>query len=307
MSKKIAIIGGSGYLGTNLAKLLCEDNYSISIYDIERPDKLYGNSTYELLDIRDTTLNYNLLSEFDCIYILASLLGKGCNENPKNGEQTNILGISNLIIRLALLPTNPLLVFTSSGMVYADTNKEVPLVESCELGGTGMYEKGKILGEKLLQTICEVYNARVIILRFFTIFGPGPASREKGHFIPTWIDLANNGQDLTVYGDGEQTIDLIHVSDISAALTILAENDDIVAPGFFEIFNIASGKETKVGDIATWFEKVNPNINIQYVPDKAVLPKRKFGSIAKASQVLGFSPIISTREGLIDFLKDELC
>lgn len=307
MSKKIALIGGSGYLGTNLAKILSNENYNVSIYDIERPDKLYANSTYEYLDIRDTTHDYGFLSEFDCIYILASLLGKGCNENPENGEQTNITGISNLIIRLALLPTKPLLVFTSSGMVYADTNKEVPLVENCELGGAGMYEKGKILCERLLQTICEVYDARVIILRFFTIFGPGPASREKGHFIPTWIDLANNNQDLTVYGDGEQTIDLIHVSDISIALAILADNDDIVCSGDFEIFNIASGKETKVGDIATWFKEINPNINIQYLPDKAVLPKRKFGSIKKASQVLNFSPLISTREGLVDFLKDELC
>lgn len=304
MVKKIAIIGGSGFIGTNLIKELADNSYRIHIFDIVKPDYIPINCSFTYLDIRDDKANFYALLGFDYLYILAALLGRRCNTEPENGWKTNIFGIHNLLNYLVDQREKPTLIFTSSCMVYDDDHMQRPITESHPLKGKELYDISKIYSEHLIQSCCKVYGFSAIIFRFFTVFGPGPASSNKGHFIPIWIEKAKNKQPLIVFGDGEQTIDLTHVSDVVQALISVLSNK--YEPETFEIYNIATGKETKINDIAEWFKQVKPDIMFNYDLKNQFFAKRKVADIQKATQSLHYKPQVDPKEGLIQLLKEKL-
>ncbi len=304
MTKKIAIFGGSGFIGSHLTQLLSSGDNDVFIYDIVEPATIPQHCTYEYLDIRNEQNTYDFLSNFDYVYILSALLGKGCSNEPANGWNTNIKGVGHLIYRMAQLPSKPVVIFSSSAMVYDNFIKTVPIKEISALSADSIYDHSKLIGESLLKSCYDAFGLRSIAFRFFTVYGQGPASFEKGHFIPTWIHQAKTNNELLIYDDGHQTIDLTHVDDVSKALgSILDLSTDSIT---FEIFNIGTGIETKVTDISTWFKKAKPELGIRYVPEKTILPKRKCADIQKASDRLGFKPSIQPEQGILNLLKQVL-
>lgn len=301
--KKIAIIGGSGFIGTNLISRLSESENLISIFDIAEPPALPPNCFFIHLDIRESDANFGLLSEFDYIYILAALLGKRCKEEPENGWKTNIAGLCNILNHLSKKKERPVLVFTSSCMVYDDEIVSSPIPESHPLKSQDLYGISKIYGEYILQACCKAHGFAAHIFRFFTVFGEGPASPSKGHFISIWIDMARRSQLLTIFGDGEQTIDLTHVSDVVTALTSVISINYL--PGTFEIYNVATGTETKVNDIAKWFKRVKPDIQFSYTNGHPLLMRRKVADIRKAGKLLNYKPEADAEKELIRLLTKE--
>lgn len=301
--KKIAIIGGSGFIGTNLISKLSETECLIYIFDITAPPALPPNCFFINLDIRDSGAHFDQLSGFDYIYILAALLGKRCKEEPENGWKTNITGLSNILEHLAAKKERPVLIFTSSCMVYNDNIVSYPIPESHPLQSQDLYGISKIYGEYILQACCKAHGFAAHVFRFFTVFGAGPASSSKGHFIPIWMDMAKRTQLLTIFGDGEQTIDFTHVSDAVAALSsIISVN---CAPGTFEIYNVATGTETKVNDIAKWFKQAKPDIQFSYTNGHALVMRHKIADIRKAAKLLNYKPEANSEKELIKLLTTE--
>lgn len=304
MSEKIAVFGGSGFIGFHLTNLLKTKKCQVVVYDIVEPENKDEKIAYNYMDIRDTQTDYAFLTGFDYVYILSGLLGKRCSLEPENGFQTNIVGTCHLINCISKLTKKPVVVFTSSAMVYDDLNNDVPLVETASIRAGALYGISKIMGESLLKSCNITYGLKVVILRFFTVYGPGPASAAKGHFVPIWIEQANTREELSVYGDGEQTIDLTHVSSLAKALCKIVEKDKEELD--FEVVNIASGTETKVNEIANWFLEIMPNLSLKYLREKKGFPKRKYANLSRAKAFLDFEPNKDLKKEFLDFLKSKL-
>jgi nucleoside-diphosphate-sugar epimerase len=162
----------------------------------------------------------------------------------------------------------------------------------------------KLAGEGVVATAAAAGAFSAVVLRLFTVYGPGPASGERGHLIAGWAECATEGRAVTIFGDGEQTVDLTHVSDVVAACRLAAAVP--AADGDCRLFNIGSGTETRVRDIADWMHEVLPSLTVTRVTPRWSAPARQFGDIGRARSELGYSPAVAPEEGLRSLLLERL-
>ncbi len=304
MSRRTAIIGGSGFIGSWLARALAVDR-QVTIIDIEDPPAdVVERCEFVRCDVREAGALEGLLGDFEVVYLLAGLLAKRSREEPANGWQTNVAGTAHAFAALAGSTTLKRIVFFSSSMVFDSTSDVFPLDEDAARRGEGLYDQSKLIGEDLLTTFCQSFGVEGLVFRFFSIYGPGRFQREKGHFIATWLDMVSKGQELLVHGDGLQTIDLLHVDDAVAAC--LAGEQLVIEPGQVETFNVGSGEDTAVRDIAAWITSVKPDTPLRHVPGPDNAIRRRWADIGLARRVLGYEPQVRPRDGVLALARARL-
>lgn len=223
------VTGSSGFIGRNLVKYL----------------KSIGNEVLELdikngHDIRDPYAVQPFVSTSDEVYHLAaqSLVSSG-ESDPFTDLEVNGKGMLTLLKCLERDPKP--MVFASTGSVYGLTDS-FPHAEDALIQPTSNYGCSKRLAELYLQKWVLMKGLDAKIVRFSSVYGP-----DRGRYGPVniFIDLALKGEDLTVYGDGTQTRDLLYIDDAVKALRHVLHNGE---PG--EIYNAGTGYETSVHTVA---------------------------------------------------------
>ncbi len=183
----------------------------------------------------------------------------------------------------------------TSSAVYGDTGRE-PQSESTLPSPISPYGATKICGEYYCCVYNDTYGMETVRLRYFNVFGPrqNPKSQYAA-VIPKFIDRVLAGQELHIYGDGEQTRDFVFVKDVARANYVACLSGR--ARG--EVFNIANGRSISVNELAEMIMKTAGR-QVPVVHDAPVAGEIKYSSgIAdKASHVLGFAPQISLEDGL---------
>jgi UDP-glucose 4-epimerase len=299
-----AIVGGSGFIGSRLALALLENGADVTVLDIAPPPKdLLGRCRYAFCEISDRESLCGLLVGHSSLFLLAALLAKGCRENPLLGWRTNVIGVANVLEALATESPRARVVFMSTGGIYARHNT-YPTIEQAAKHCDGLYASSKLAGEAMVHSYTKALGASAVILRFFTVYGPGPATGARGHFIASCIERMRARLPLTVHGDGEQTIDLTHVSDVVRACRLAMYAS--INPGEARTYNIGSGTETSVRKMADWMQEYDPSTSIVLQPEMHDYgPRRQFGDIRRARQDLGYVPFVKPREGLLALLSGQ--
>jgi nucleoside-diphosphate-sugar epimerase len=118
----------------------------------------------------------------------------------------------------------------------------------------------------------------------------------SGHFLAIWIESALREGTIKIFGTGEQTVDLIHVSDVTRVMGAFA-NIANVTPGRTHVYNIGTGVETQVRDVARWFQEEFQELQIQYDVEKASLVRR-VAAVDRISADLGFQPQHDTEKSV---------
>jgi len=296
--RRVCLIGGAGFIGHQLTRDLLRSGAEVAILDLVRP--VANDTAWKWCDIRLPNLGgAELSSGFDTVIFLASLLGKQCQEDPRDGWATNMRGALNVCEALTTAASPDLnLIYLSSAQVYTP-GRSSPIVEDSPRGGTTQYGRGKIVGEQLFSERASSLGWDVTILRPFTVYGPGPASGVRGHFIAGWIESACARRPLQIYGDGRQCVDLVHVEDLGAM--VLAA---LAAPrqrSRVRTYNAGFGEEVTVADLANWFGNSLPGV--QFVHRFDVPAYGAYASIQRAKEELGWSPSISPRKGISSLLQ----
>ena len=292
------MIGGSGFIGSRLTAALVETGADVTVLDLEPPPaSLESRCRSVRVDIAVPGELRGLLAEVDTVFLTAARLAKLCDEDPTGGWEVNAVGVRNVVAALAANGRCPRVIFTSSGTVYRSPAPTYPTPESAPLQARDTYTAAKIEAERTLARASRQGALSAVVLRPYTVYGPGPASGKRGHFVALWIERALAGRPLVVHGDGRHTVDLTHVDDVVRAGLAAMSLDTR-----FCVLNVGSGTETTLLELAQWMRTVVPTVELRRTPSRGG-PKRRLGDVRLADQLLGWQPAVRPRDGITELLK----
>lgn len=306
-NKKILISGGAGAIGSNLVKNLVDNNLVIVIDDLSSGNFENLPRHENLIFEKGSVTNEDaLVSCFnknpDIIIHLAALFA---NQNSVDHPLLDLKVNAEGTLRLLELARNRQVerfIYASSSCVYG--NKSGALIENMEFHTETPYAVSKLAGEFYCKTYEQLYNIPTVILRFFNSYGPGEREGRYRNVIPNFIARAVRGESLTITGDGTETRDFTYVDDTVQGILLAAEKVDAIG----NIFNIGSGKETKIVQLANLInELANNNAPIKYLPKRNWdHTKNRLANIDSAKKLLGYKPKTSLQDGLktnVDWFK----
>ncbi len=246
---KILVTGGSGFIGSHIVEHYQGKAEEIRVLDNLRTGyrkNLDGlDCTFIEGSITDRELVRKAVQGVDYIFHLAALVSVP-ESMAKPGEcvDINVHGLLNVLEEAAAAGVKKL-VFASSAAIYGD-NPTVPKLETMVPEPKSPYAITKLDGEYYLNLFRSEGRLETAAIRFFNVFGP--RQDPKGAYaaaVPIFIEKAVKGEDITVFGDGEQTRDFIYVKDIVGALTFAAET-----PGVTGVFNAGYGGQITINELA---------------------------------------------------------
>ena len=292
----ILVTGGAGFIGHHLVCKLIDSGHHVTIIDdlstglIENIEKLpEGSFEFYAIDLSKDSIPK--IGNIDVVYHLAAPVSvEESLSNPIKYEM-GILNGSKKLINWCLENKVPSLVAASTAAVYGEPNI-VPVSEGSDKNPLSPYAKFKLDMENLLKS----NHSKILkcsALRFFNVFGEG--QRDSGGYlsaVPIFMKQHKNFKAITVTGDGQQTRDWVYVKDVvDAMIQVYSEPYTKNMP----IYNVGSGKETKVIDLA----KAISN-NIEFIKERKE-PKRALANIENILKTKW-----KTKINLLDWVKENI-
>ena len=299
------ITGGAGLVGSHIADLLVREGVqSIVVLDNfvrGRWDNLawaIANGPVSVVegDIRDRTAVAAAMRGVDVLFHQAAIRITQCAEEPRLALEVLVDGTYNVLEAAAASGVKKV-VAASSASVYGMAD-EFPTTEwQHPYHNRTMYGAAKVFNEGLLRTFNEMYGLDYVALRYFNVYGP----RMDVHGVYTevlirWMERIAADQPPAIFGDGSQTMDFVYIEDIARANVLAAHS-----PATDEVFNVASGTETSLLELAELLKRVMgaEHLGIEYGAERRVnAVRRRLASTRAAEERLGFRAHVTLEEGL---------
>jgi UDP-glucose 4-epimerase len=292
---KILITGGAVFIGSNIVEHFHQTDDVIVLDNLRSgfERNLAGfRATFVRGSVTDKAAVENAARGADYIFHLAALVSVPESvENPRETVDINVHGTLN-VLEAARTHGVKKVVISSSAAIYGD-NPVVPKVELMVPEPKSPYAITKLDAEYYAKMYTSEFAVPVVCLRYFNVFGPrqNPKSQYAAA-VPIFIDRAIRNQDITIYGDGEQTRDFVFVKDVVAANVLAARS---AATG---VFNIACGGRITINDLArTIIALTKSSSTIIHAGERAGDVKHSQADIGLAT-ALGFRPAYTLQEGL---------
>ncbi len=308
---RVLITGGAGFIGRHCARRFVDQGWDVTLFDyapIEDDDPLVESGcAVHIGDVRDQQAVGLAMQGCDAVVHLAALVSvQESIENPDKTMDINVRGTQNVLgaaQRLGLAHA----IFASSAAVYGE-QEVLPIIEATALESLSPYGESKIINER------DVTNARnqglnAIALRFFNVYGPGQSSSSGyASLIPLFIGKLIQCERPTIFGDGMQTRDFIHVKDLTHAIVKLAS---LSKPFSFPVANVATQTQTSVLDV---YQVINhhlvtnyelPSIEPMYSVARPGDIMHSFGSISRLQSIIEWQPQVGLEEGLSGLIEHQ--
>lgn len=299
------VTGGAGFIGSNLVDALLVRGDRVTIVDdlsTGRRQNLDGalEAGAELVecDIRDggTLTEVARRAEPEVLFHLAAQIDvRKSVADPAFDASINVGGTAN-VLEAAREAGSPRVVFSSTGgAIYGEGDgQELPLREDAPLAPMAPYGQSKFAGEGYLALYERLYGLSSASLRLGNVYGPRQDPLGEAGVIAMFCGRLLAGERPTVYGDGKQTRDYIHVDDVVAALIAAAESTATGA------INVGTGHETDVLELAARLQELRPDAGFEPEPAPARVGEVQRISIdpARAERELGWQAQIDLEEGL---------
>jgi UDP-glucose 4-epimerase len=303
-NSRVLITGGAGLVGSHIADLLVKDevseivvldNFTRGCLDNLAWAQEHGNLKLVEGDIRDLKVLDEVMSGIDFVFHQAAIRITQCAEEPRLALEVLADGTFN-VLEAAVKAKVQKVVAASSASIYGMA-EVFPTTESHHpYNNRTIYGAAKVFNEGLLRSFHDMYGLDYVALRYFNVYGP----RMDIYGVYTevlirWMERIVTSQPPLIFGDGKQTMDFVYIEDIARA-NILAAKADVTD----EVFNVASGVESSLNDLAHALTNVmGSNLQPEYGPERKVNPvQRRLAGTSKAKQLLGFEAEVSLEEGL---------
>lgn len=312
--KRIAVAGGAGFLGSNLCDRLVNSGHHVTCIDNLRTGRqenishLINSNQFQLIvqDINDPL--DEKIERFDEIYNLA------CPASPVHYQYDRVktamtcsIGTLNLLKRAAA--DGARFLHASTSEIYGDPEIH-PQVETYRgnvntVGPRSCYDEGKRFAETLVTDFGMQHGLTTRIVRIFNTYGPR-MHPDDGRVVSNFIVQALQGQDITIYGTGEQTRSFCFVDDlIEGVIRLMDTDEEIDGP-----VNIGNPNEITVNGLAEQVIAMSGSPSrVIYHPLPVDDPRRRKPDISRAAAYLKWSPLVPLHEGLqqtIDYFANEL-
>lgn len=298
------ITGGAGLIGSHIADLLvCQDLSEVVVLDDfsrgRRENLAEAASSGKLTvvegDIRDRSLVNELMDGIDVVFHQAALRITQCAEAPRLALEVLVDGSFN-VFEAAVNAGVKKIVAASSASVYGLAEK-FPTDESHHgYNNRTLYGAAKLFTEGLLRSFHQMYGLSYIALRYFNVYGPRMDTYGAyTEVLIRWMERLADDKPCVILGDGTQTMDFVFIEDVARA-NVLAAKSELSD----HVFNIASGTETSLNDLAAALGRaMGKHLPPQYGPARKVnAVTRRLANTDKATRLLGFAPQVSLEEGL---------
>jgi UDP-glucose 4-epimerase len=308
MTRRVLITGGAGFIGSHVADLFLAKEWSVEIIDnlsSGKRENVAPTARLHVLDIRSPdAAELVAYAGFDVVVHLAAQMDvRRSVADPLFDASVNIIGTLNLLEAIRRSPAaRPRIVFSSTGgAVYGDAAIP-PASETTPKEPDSPYAIAKLSVEYYLSYYARIHGLDTASVRFGNVYGPRQDPHGEAGVVAIFCGRILDGRSLLVFGDGTQTRDYVHVSDVAQATFAAATVD---APGAMRVderaFNIGTGVGTSVLDLAgTLLTAAGSSTAIEFAPKRPGELQHSFLSIDKARTALGWSPRVSLEQGLAD-------
>tara|TARA_B100000767_G_scaffold251445_2_gene254460 strand:+ start:3030 stop:3980 length:951 start_codon:yes stop_codon:yes gene_type:complete len=309
--KRLFVTGGAGFIGQHLIAMFLERSWEVRSYDLE----LIKNLEHPLLsqiegDICNQESLITAMKDCDVVVHLAAQVSvQSSMENPTSTLKVNVEGTANVIHACREHAINRLIV-ASSAAIYGDV-EHFPLLEEHAGRCLSPYAESKWENEQqVLEARKEGMEA--IALRFFNVYGSGqPTDKSYAAVIPKFVETICEGRAPTLFGDGQNSRDFIHVRDVAAAMYEFAEEPWRGAD--FHAYNLATQKETSLLEL---IDLINQSMKRKYPQHRPLKPEyqpqrsgdivRSLASIERVCSVVDWRPRIAFADGIDEMVRDQL-
>ncbi len=301
---KYLVTGGAGFIGSHIVARLLQEGHEVIVMDnasstsYDEPYWNYDAKNYNW-DVIDYKLVKFLSMGVDAIFHLAAETKiQETIENPRQALETNIMGTFN-VLQAARENNIKRVIYSSTAAAYGDN--PVPNLEDMKRDCMNPYSVSKTAGEELCQMYSKLYGVETVIFRYFNVYGERQPSR--GQYAPVvgiFKRQYENDEPMTVVGDGSQTRDYVHVSDVVEANILASLSKDPKVIG--EIFNIGTEETHSVLDLVEYIG--GENAEITHLPERIGEIKHSFSDCSKAHKYLQWTPQVNIKEWILSHEKE---
>jgi nucleoside-diphosphate-sugar epimerase len=324
--RRIALVGGAGFIGHNLALKLNDLGAEVFVIDSLAVNNLHSiqnnadaipNSEFYLsivqqrldllkekdiplteLDSRDYIKLTEVLREIEVdtlIHLAAVAHPDRSNKDPFSTFDHSLRTLENSL-DIARSPNRNIkhFIYFSSSMVYGNfTTGSVTEETLCE--PLGIYGALKFAGEKMVIAYNQVFDLPYTILRPSALYGARCVSRRVGQI---FIESALQGLEISVQGDGSSRLDFTYIDDLASGIVNVLENESSKN----QIFNMTYGESRSVGQMADILAERFPNVKINYLPKDRLIPDRGTLCVDKAREMIGYNPQFPLEKGFVEYI-----
>ena len=300
---KATVFGGAGFIGSHLTEALVNAKSEVTVVDNLLSSKLDNLASvidsidFVRGDIRNPQI-FDELGSVDIIFNEAAVSLVKSFRNPFLDLTTNVGGTINILEYSR--KHNAKVIHASTGSVYGEP-QYIPMDEKHPLNPISFYALSKLTSENYCKLFHDIYGVKVSILRYFNVFGPRQHIGEETGVIPIFVSRILQKQPLTIFGDGYQTRDFLHVDDCVNATLLAAANDASIG----SCSNIGGmGVEVSIVDLAKLLMKLlDTTVPLIHSDPKPGDIQRLVADSEQANSLFGYRPMVSLESGLKSYVE----
>jgi len=302
---QILVTGGAGLIGSTTIDLLLREHAPARIVVLDNfvrghsrnLESASGDPRVEIIrgDIRDVETVRAATRGIDAVLHLAALRITACAADPREACEVMCDGSFN-VVDAAREAGVKRVVAASSASVYGLADVFPTPETHPPYNDDTWYGASKTFLEGMLRAYRAMYGLEYVALRYFNVYGPRMDLHGRyTEVLIRWMERIARGEPPLIFGDGHQTMDLVHVEDVARA-NLRALLSELTG----ETYNVASGVETSLRTLAAaLIEAMGADLKPEYGPERGVNPvSRRLGCTQKAERLLGFHARIPLKDGL---------
>ena len=308
--KRVLVTGGAGFVGSHIVNLLVDAGCAeILVVDNmirgrrENLSQAIQSNRVKLIvdDIRNSALLNQVVEGTDTVFHQAALRITHCAAEPRAAMEVMVDATFELL-EMCVKSRVRKIVMASSASVYGMA-EEFPTTERQHpYANRTLYGAAKSFGEGLLRSFNDMYGTDYVALRYFNVYGPHMDIHGRyTEVLIRWMDRIAAGEPPIIFGDGLQTMDMLHVKDIARANILAAQ-----APASDIVLNVGSGTETSLLQLARLLARImgRPDLTPVFQEERAVNPvPRRLSDTTAAQALIGFETSIPLEAGLRELVE----